>query len=215
MELIAHRAGNEVHLVAPALVSSDAIELDLHMFRGRLEVRHAKVLWPLGLLWERWELLPGAPRPTLEEILEVVPPGTHLWFDLKGYSRRLPRRLLEIAGERRPMTTSCRSWWVLRTVRRVPGIRTFRSVAGRRQLWLVQRLRFPDEDDGIVMHERLATPETVARLRRLTPNVVTWAVDDLDRALELLDMGVTGVIADDVAMLAALRLVLIERGRRS
>ncbi len=64
MELIAHRAGNEAHLIAPAMVVADTIELDVHLFRRRLEVRHAKVLWPFAVFWEKWELLPDTPTAT-------------------------------------------------------------------------------------------------------------------------------------------------------
>ncbi len=84
-------------------------------------------------------------------------------------------------------------------------MRTFRSVANRRHLWLVQRVRFAEQDDGIVMHQRLATPEVLDRLHRLTPNVVVWAVTDIDRALELQAMGVSGIIADDLDLLRELR----------
>ena len=205
VELIAHRAGNEVHLIAPAAAVADTIELDVHPFRGRLEVRHAKVIWPLAVFWEKWELVPDAPHPPLSEILAATPDDAHLWFDLKGFTSRLPRRLLDRVGDRRPITMSCRSWWALRPARRVAGVRTFRSVGTRWQLWLVERVRFAQHDDGIVMHERFATAEVVTRLRQLTPNIVVWAVDDLERAIELRGLGVSGVIADDLGLLARLR----------
>jgi glycerophosphoryl diester phosphodiesterase len=205
MELIAHRAGNERHLISPALEVADTIELDLHQFRGRLEVRHAKVLWPFAVFWEKWELVPDVAHPPLGEILEAAPADAHLWFDVKAITQRVPRRLLREVGPRRPITISCRSWWSLRSVRRLTGVRTFRSVGNRWQLWLVQRVRFAGTDDGIVMHERFASDEVLARLRRLTPHIVVWAVDAVDRALELHDRGISGVIADDLGVLAEVR----------
>jgi hypothetical protein len=60
-ELIAHRVGNSLEEVAAAAGRADLVEIDVHLFRGRLEVRHAKVLWPTAILWEQWELVP---RPT-------------------------------------------------------------------------------------------------------------------------------------------------------
>jgi glycerophosphoryl diester phosphodiesterase len=205
VELIAHRAGNEAHLIAPAAEAADAIELDVHLFRGRLEVRHSKVLWPLAVYWERWELLPDESPVDLAAILDAAPEGVHLWFDLKGFTTRLARRVLREVGGRRPITCSTRSWWTLRPIRRAGGIRTFRSVGSRRQLWLIQRMRFAGEDDGVVMHERFATADVVARLRRRTSQVIVWAVDDLERARELARVGVTGIIADDLALLVAIR----------
>ena len=206
VELIAHRAGNEPQSIGPALAVADAIELDLHQFRGRLEVRHAKALWPFAVFWEKWELVPGVVRPPLREILEATPADTHLWFDVKGFTQRVPRRLIRELGPRRPITVSCRSWWALRSVRRLADVRTFRSVGNRWQLWLVQRVRFADACDGIVMHERFASHEVLSGLRRLTPNIVVWAIDDVERALALRDLGVRGVIVDDLGVLAELRV---------
>src|SRR5690606_17023359 len=84
---------NLTELVGPAVGAADAIELDVHLYRNRLEVRHAKLLlWPFARLWEKWELLGrDAPRPSLAAILDHVPDGVHLWFDLKGFTTRLPR----------------------------------------------------------------------------------------------------------------------------
>lgn len=205
MELITHRAGNEPHLIAPAYAVADTIELDLHLFRGSLEVRHAKALWPFAVYWERWELVPETDWPSLSEILDAAPDDAHLWFDLKGMTGRLAKRLLAETGQRRPMTASCRSWWALRRLRRTDGIRTFFSVGNLLQLWLVQRVRFPDESSGIVMHERFASAETLERLRRRTANIVVWAVEDIDRAIQLHELGVSGIIADDLDLLAEVR----------
>ena len=46
--LIAHRAGNDpAHLRAAEAASADVIEADLHLWRGRLELRHLKTAGPL------------------------------------------------------------------------------------------------------------------------------------------------------------------------
>ena len=208
MELIAHRAGNLADTVAGALAVADAIELDVHQFRGRLEVRHAKVLWPLSLRWEPWYLIPGSePRVTLDEVLAVVPAGSHLWLDLKGVTRGFARRVLAVVGDRYDLTVSSRAWWILPAAGNGPGIRVMRSVGDRFQRWLVvQRCVRPTRrvpGQGVVMHERLADAGSVARILRHWSPVVTWAVTDLGRVRELEQIGVTGVIADDLALIAA------------
>ena len=53
------------------------------------------------------------------------------------------------------------------------------------------------------MHERLADAASVARILRHWSPVVAWAVTDLGRIAELEQIGVTGVIADDLALIAA------------
>jgi hypothetical protein len=209
--LIAHRAGNEARLIGPALAVTDTIEVDVHRFRGKLEVRHAKAVWPFRVYWERWERVRTTEWHEFGEIAEHTPEGAHLWVDLKGFSRRLTRRVLDELGDRRPVTVSCRAWWLLPPARRADSVRTFRSVGTQCQLWLVQRLRFAAADDGVVMHHRLATTETLVALRRLTPHVVVWGVDDLDRARNLVEMGVTGIIADDLQLLEELKH-LLDRG---
>ena len=204
MELIAHRAGNRIDTVGAGLDVADGIELDVHLFRGRLEVRHSKVLWPFRVYWERWELLPSEDPPDLASIVAAIPDGAHVWLDLKGFTGRLTRRVLRNIDGHRPLTVSTRSWWTLRTVRQADGIRSFRSVGSRWQLWAVQRARFGSRD-GIVMHERFSSSDVMERLLRLTPRVVVWAVDDLERASDLARIGVTGIIADDLDLVARIR----------
>jgi glycerophosphoryl diester phosphodiesterase len=207
VELIAHRAGNLADLVGPAAEACSAIEVDVHLFRNRLEVRHAKILlWPLGRLWEKWELMPAdAPRPTLDEIMEHVPDEVHVWFDLKGFTTRLPRAVHRAVGDRAEVTYSCRSWWVLGWVRRHTTARTMRSVATRWQRWLVVRLRAHGPGHGVAIHERLLHDDWIARLRDVTPTVIAWGVHDRARAEELRDAGVAGLILDDLELIRTLR----------
>ena len=204
--LIAHRAGNLRSTVSGALEVADAIELDVHRFRGRLEVRHAKVMWPLALRWDRWELIASSDeRPTLAEILEHVPAGTHLWIDLKGLTRGLTRQVLEVVGDRFALTFSSRAWWVLSPAREVAGVRLMRSVGSRLQLWAVQRARFRDPRHGVVVHERLITRSSIERLRPESGELVAWAVSGHARLLELEQLGVSGFILDDLALIAGAR----------
>lgn len=207
MELIAHRAGNLAELIGPGVAAAGAIEVDVHLFRGRLEVRHAKVLlWPFARLWEKWEILPAdAPRPPLADILRHVPAGVHVWFDLKGVTRRLPRAVHAVAGERDDVTYSCRAWWVLGWVRRHTSARTMRSVGNRWQRWLIVRTRSRGPTDGIAIHTRLLDGDWLARLHAVTPTVFVWGVHDLGRARELQELGVTGLILDDLDLVRALR----------
>jgi glycerophosphoryl diester phosphodiesterase len=205
VELIAHRAGNDASTVAPALAATDTIELDLHLFRGRVEVRHEKVLWPFALYWEKWRFVRRLRPPDLASILAATPDGVHIWLDLKGFSGRLTRRVLREVGDRRPLTASTRNWWTLAAMRRAGDVRTLRSVGSRWQCWITRRFGPGRRGDGVVMHERFADATTVAGLRRSTDDVVVWAVDDLDRAVELATLGVTGLILDDLELIAAIR----------
>lgn len=213
MELIAHRAGNLVELVAPAVDVADAIEIDVHLFRNRLEVRHAKVLvWPFARLWEKWELLPrDASRPGLAAIVDVVPAEVHVWFDLKGFTTRLPRAVHRVVGDRDAVTYSSRHWWILGWVRHRTTARTMKSVGNRFERWLVTRTRLHGPEHGVVVHERLLDDDSLARFRAAEPTVIAWGVDDRERARELIDQGISGLILDDLDLMRALRAELDEK----
>jgi glycerophosphoryl diester phosphodiesterase len=207
MELIAHRAGNQRTTLEQALAVAHAAELDVHRFRGRIEVRHAKVLWPTSVRWDRWAFVDAAaPRPTLDDILERLPRDTHLWIDLKGFDRGLTREVLAATAGFDRLTVSSRSWWILAPAHGRETVRPMRSVGNRFQRFLADASarRSPRRPTGIVLHERLARPATVARLRDRGP-VVAWGAVTLERALELRELGVTGVIIDDLELIRQIR----------
>lgn len=205
VELIAHRAGNDVGSLHRAARVTDTIEADVHLFRGRLEVRHEKVLWPSAVCWEPWQIVRRAEAPPrLDTIMRAVPPGTSMWLDLKGPSPRLARLArTEILGLD-TVTVSSRWWFTLRAFRRRGGVRTMRSIGNRAQLAVALRLRRWSPSDGVVIHERLLTPTVATRLRRATEHLCAWAVDDPRRADELVDMGCSGLIIDDLGLVGEL-----------
>ena len=63
--------------------------------------------------------------------------------------------------------------------------------------------RFPIE--GASLHLRLLGDARVEALRALAPQVMTWPVNRLDEARHALVHGATGLISDNVPLLAALR----------
>ncbi len=204
MELIAHRAANRPCDVPAGLAAADALELDVHLRHGRLEVRHAKLLWPTSVLWERWYLVRDERAEPLPPILDAAGPDVHLWFDLKGFTPRLTGAVLAASAGRQASTVSCRSWWLLRPARRREGVRTVRSIGARWQLWWATQRRSPTVD-GHGIADRFATPATVAALRRRNPFVAVWGVVDAERLRSLDAMGVSAVIADDLSMLTCAR----------
>ena len=177
--LAAHRAGNDPARLARARPVADLCELDVHLGRrGRLEVRHAKRLWPTARLWERWYLL--APRTPVPDVATIVgaAAGSALWFDLKGVSPRLARRVAPFVGP--GDVVSSKSWWLLRPFRDRPGVRTFRSAGNRLELSLALHLPSRLRPDGMVVNQRLLDTRVLSRLRRRGA-VVTWGITDPSR----------------------------------
>ena len=94
-----------------------AIEADVHLFRGRLEVRHLKTLGPIPLLWDRWRLAnPFRRRLVLAELLAAIDGRTVLVLDLKGRDPSMAAEVAEALAPRRRVgghTTVCARDWRL------------------------------------------------------------------------------------------------------
>lgn len=197
--IVAHRAGNDPSAVETALRRADVIECDVHVHRGRVEVRHEKVIRPSSRLWERWYLLPAGTRvPSIDDILAVVPSDVPLLLDLKCFTRRAARRIRRSVPEGRPLLVSCRSWWVLSVFRRRRGTVMLRSCGNRLQLRAVTMIPGLGDRVGVVAHDRLLDAEAIDVVLRRTPHLFTWAVDSLERGCRLAANGVAGLIVDDL-----------------
>ena len=200
--LVAHRAGNHPERFAKAMAKADAIELDVHIFRSRIEVRHEKVLWPTARLWERWFLLPADTEvPRLGDILRQLDehdPEALLLVDLKLFTTRAARRIRRALPEDRPIIVAARPWWVLRAFNDRPNTVALRSCNNKLQLWLVSRIPGLGHRTGAVVHERLLTSEAMERLVSKTPIVFSWAIPTVERGQELLNLGLKGLIVDDL-----------------
>lgn len=207
---IAHRAGNSLAALRVAVdVGVDVIEADVHAYRGRLEVRHLKTAGPLPYLWDRWELVPAsAPRLLLAELLGEALPGVPFMLDVKGRSAAVgtgvARALHEVAPERDVLVCS-RYWPAVEAAAVLPYVRPVLSARNRREL---ARLRGRARAGGayaVSVHRSLLDPALVAALHRSVEVVMTWPVNTLAALEEVLAQGVSAVISDELAVLAALR----------
>lgn len=155
----------------------------------------------MPLFWDRWKLAnPFSRRLALEELLEAAGPSTELMLDLKGWSRRLSRLVLDALG-RAPtvahITVCARSWSLLEPFDGRPDIRTVYSVGSRRQLRAF-RSRFEGKHKlaAISIHERFVDRETMQHLRTSADLVMAWPVRTAEHARRLIDYGVNGLITD-------------------
>src|SRR5687768_4778981 len=89
--VVAHRAGNDLpRLREAAALGVPLAEADVHLHRGRIEVRHLKTAGPIPVLWDRWQLASyRTPRLHLETLLSAAAEGPELMLDLKGHDARL------------------------------------------------------------------------------------------------------------------------------
>ncbi len=196
--IVAHRAGNAIDTARAAAAEGYMVEVDVHVFRGRVEVRHEKVIRPFSRLWEPWELRPrGTGCPELLQILDAVGPGGAVLLDLKCFTRYGARRIRAAVPEGMDVVVSSRSWWTLGAFKTRPDTLALRSCANRAQLWLGTRLPGLGKAVGITAHQRLLSPELVAKIRERSPEVFSWGLTSAARCRTLMAAGLTGVVLDD------------------
>jgi glycerophosphoryl diester phosphodiesterase len=193
--LVAHRAGNDLErLRAAEALGLPLIEADVHLFAGRLEVRHRKTIGPIPILWDRWELAPPwARRMLLDELLAAASPATELMLDLKGHDPRLPSLVLEAvrtSGRSARITVCSQDWRLLEPLTAHPDVRVVHSVGSARQL-----ARLGRHLSGVSIHQRLLDAGVVEQLRARAPLVLSWPVESAEQARRLAGWGVQGLIS--------------------
>jgi hypothetical protein len=198
--LVAHRAGNSLgRLRAAEACGLRFVEADVRLFRGRAEVRHLKSLGPLPVFWDRWKLdRPERPRLLLEDVLAASGADTELVLDLKGPRRRLARIVrsaLDPYLESRRFTVCSRSWRLLEPFEGLP-VRRIHSIGSTRQLRALIRRYRGGGLEGVSIHERLLDARVAAELRRISAMVISWPVNDAERASTLALLGIDGLITD-------------------
>jgi glycerophosphoryl diester phosphodiesterase len=219
---IAHRAGNSLETLRAAnALGVDVVECDVHEHRGRLEVRHLKTAGPLPFLWDRWELAPASlPRLGLAELLEADEHGSTFMLDLKGrrastaiaLARALHDQVLGAGavddGSPQRTILVCGRWWPsVEKVAELPFVRPVLSARNRGELArLRRRLAAGTPVHGVSVHRSLLTSPVVAQLHRHVEVVMTWPVNDVATLEAVLDVGVTGIISDDLDVLAELQV---------
>jgi glycerophosphoryl diester phosphodiesterase len=207
--LIAHRAGNDPErLRAAESVGADVIEADLHLRRGRLELRHLKTAGPLPLYWDRWALAPPWRRfDDLGDLLARAQPETALMLDLKGSDpavARLTSEALSRAARAADVYVSARDWPLLDDID--PALaRRIGSAARPPQLEQLVRHAAARSLDGASLHLRLLDEGRLRALRPHAPLLMSWPVNQRREAERAMAVGVTGLISDSLPLLAELR----------
>ena len=201
---VAHRAANDpASLVAAGRLGADLAEGDVHLRRGRLELRHAKSLGPLR--WEPWHLVP----PTGVVLADLAPHLSGrplLLLDLKAWQPWLGARVrdeMSAVAPGAPYAVCSRHWHLLDAFAGLEHVRTVPSVRTERALRRLPARLAGARAWGVALHASLVCPATVARLRRSVEVVLTWPVPDAAEQARLVAAGATGVIADDLGGLPA------------
>jgi glycerophosphoryl diester phosphodiesterase len=205
VKAIAHRRGNTVDGLREALDAGvDLVEADVHVRRGRLEVRHLKTMGPLPWLWDKGELVHRRLHRHLElaELIVALGEDHRLMIDLKGVHPRLAplvARVLRDSVPDRRLTVCTKSWWMLESFD-VP-VQQVLSAASRRGLTRLRTRVARAPVHGVSVRRSLLTPEVVAELHRGTDLVMTWPVDTPAALADARRLGVDAVISKDLDLL--------------
>lgn len=203
--LIAHAAGNsEAAALAAITEAPDFIEVDLWAHNGHLEARHERAAYPLPFWFEKWYLKRAPREPySLSALLATVRSHTGVLLDMKNGGDAVARVLCETieAVPGVEVAASSQSWSSLRWIARYcPTVDLYYSVDVLPKLDLfldvLQRDPLPK---GVSCKHTLLDTDTVARLHDAGLLVLAWTVDDVDRARELVSMGVDGLTTHRVS----------------
>ena len=193
---IAHRAANELALVPPALaLGADLVEADVHLRRGRLEIRHGKSLGPVPWLWERWYLLRDR-RFLLADLRAGLPDDATVMLDLKGWQPWLGPRVRDAMRGAAPYVVCGRRWGMLEAFDGVPGVRVAHSARTAAELTRLEQHLRTRHTWGVSVHISLLTQERVAALREHAEVVMTWPVNTPAEYAFVTGLGVNAVISD-------------------
>ena len=218
--VVAHRAGNDLRrLRAAAALDLPLAEADVHLYRGRLEVRHLKTAGPLPLLWDRWELAsPRAPRLELATLLAAAADGPELMLDLKGHRPELSRRILGVLAERgigRRITVCSQDWDLLEPLRGRCDVRVIHSVGSARALRALHRRFAAERLAGVSIHGRLLDPASARALAARAELILSWPVETEAEGRRLAALGVDGLISQAFAELSAALAEPAQMARRA
>jgi len=208
---IAHRAGNAEESLRLAITAGvDWIETDLWYAYGRLHARHERGVWRLPLLVDKWNVrVVRSPQIRLGEILPITAGGPRLFLDLKGTDRRLPAAVIETLRRHDALDRAavCGQYWpLLDEVRRLePRVQVFHSLGRVEHVaGYAHRLEQGTSREGVSVANWLLTPELIGRCKQNGIKLFAWTVNECERAVQLLEWGVDGIISDRLDLLANL-----------
>jgi glycerophosphoryl diester phosphodiesterase len=206
---VAHRAGNDLEVLHQAAVlGADVIEADVHLHRGRLEVRHEKSMGPLPWLWDRWQVYPAdLERLQLDELMDALPAGQTVMLDLKGVGKVGPATLehLHARSVEHPLWVCARWWPSSLAFVDVPWARVLLSARGRTEISRLRRyLRTSSPPYGVSVHLSMLRPDLVDELQSYGTKVLSWPVDDEASLTRAYALGIDGAITKDLGIVKEL-----------
>jgi glycerophosphoryl diester phosphodiesterase len=208
---IAHRAGNNLHATEEALNAGvDAIECDFWHARGRLALRHERKFPGIPLLYDKWFVRWQWGELSLRELLLAINRRAELFLDVKSSTPRAADAVLELYHDHAsmmPRTLVCSKQWKLLDRLGAAGtdMKMYYSVGRTGNVnALLRRAERDHPPAGTSIRHSHLNADVVRRLHDAGLQVLAWTVNNQDRAGQLVDWGVDGIISDDLSILQSL-----------
>ena len=207
-----------------AELGADAVEFDVKLTRdgvavihhdmslgrttdgvGRIKDINSTKLFRLDAGLKFGEKFRGEPIPTLEQVLIEFKDQILLNIELTNYTSpidTLPQTVLSnlnYANLTDNILISSFNLIALRKINRLnPKIRTALLVGTGIPGWIRRPLENLTPYDDLHPHYNLITKQLVQRIHLSENRINTWTVNDYDLMVELMSIGVDGIITDDV-----------------
>lgn len=209
MLAVAHRAGNDLEVLRQAaLLGAHVVEADVHLHRGRLEVRHQKSMGRLPWLWDKWQVYPAdLERLLLDELMDALPVGQTVMLDLKGVGKVGPSTLahLHARSVEHPLWVCARWWPSALAFADAPWAKVLLSARGRTEITRLRRhLRTGPVPFGVSVHLSMLRPDLVDEIQSFGTKVLSWPVDDEASLTRAHALGIDGAITKDLGIVKEL-----------
>ena len=208
-----HRGGNSRDLFALAADDAvDAIEADAWVIGGRIFAHHERPLPGLKVLVHNRGLRrPRGPAIELDELLEATAGQCVLVLDVRSWwndsTPELAALLADAPADAR-IALTFESWGAADRARAwLPAHSVAYSVRSEGQLRRYIEGRTRGAQDAVPLaarHTLLHDRAEVEALRRFTPRIAAWTVDDVGRALDLASWGVDEIVSNEIEVLRTL-----------
>jgi glycerophosphoryl diester phosphodiesterase len=209
---IAHKAGNDRRLLAATLEAGvEGVEADLRLDGDRLVARHERRFPFLPLFYDRWHVRWSREAQIgLGELLAHLSGRALLLADLKSKPRRSVDVLLATLKDRDAMSSALASstYWELigELAAREPSLRLYYSIGRREMLGAFWRRAERDRSvRGVSIHQALVDADVARRLRERGIETLAYHVNEVSRARQLVEWGITGIIGDRLEVLRAVQ----------
>ena len=199
---IGHNSGESAFTINRALdYGADVIEIDVVQYNGRLIAAHDT---PEGWRSRLSRTL------SLDQAWQLASNASMIQLDLKQWTPEFQDKLFTFLAshptEKTVMVTTRDANTLALLEERFPDVLRFLSIGDQFSLdYLVQEPQLNEMLDGVTVRYTLLSEQSVQQLLNLELMVIAWTVNDLVRVNSLVEMGVTGITTDNLAILELIR----------